>query len=491
MANNIVHARQILPHVIDKLGSSQVCNNQSRTEFHLIVQLDVLSSLQADALGLHGVAALYMHVNLPSAMYYGGGYQPVVEIKAHTNSTKYSDSPYAAILAQINKISEAFFADNWPCKTQLDTLEFLPKLYHHIQARVPLLGSLCVVCGKKQGQTGLKPLPCTSKACTDAFNEQGIGADVRDIYSRPVIADLLITMASASCQYTCMRHFLFQKMPRNIFQTIQSHSAQDSQQIDWQRMQEAFKSFPSVAAMAGEPNLQEFFIKMDSKAGLPRIQFLRWILNSCQGHLMQLQGEDKFPGMATEYQFRLCTDSPSKEATFSQLKEMHGSQYFFHGSSFYNWHSILREGLKDMTRIGSASNGVCYSAGIYLAKSSAVSAGYCHYRQNSAIPAYADSRFGKSPRCLALCEVINDYSTSTSTQNSDVRVEMDAGKVIARYLFVFQGIQSNEITPGSTVVVAVPTIPTVRAASLSEICEKHAKQQASTLEAVKKASQDL
>ena len=257
----------------------------------MIIQLGSLSSLQADALGLNGVTALDMHVKLPSAVYYGGDHWPEVEIKAHTNSTQQSDSPYAAVLFQINKISEAFFAIDWPCKTQRETLEFLLKLRQHIQARIPLLGSLCVVCGKKQEQVGLKPLPCNSKACTDALNEQGTGSDLRDIFSRPVIADLLITMASAACQYTGMRDNFFQNMPCKIFRTTQSHSTQASPQIDWQGMQDAFQSFPSIAAMAREANLQDFFMKMDSQAGLSRWRFLQWILNSCQGHLDALRSD--------------------------------------------------------------------------------------------------------------------------------------------------------------------------------------------------------
>ena len=483
MASNVVQVSEILPRLLDRLGK-QFKHGQSATEFIMVIQLKRLSNFKADALGLHGVAALYMHVKLPSAVYYGGGHRPEVEIKAHKNSTQHSDSPYAAVLSQINKISAAFFADNWPCNTQRETLEFLLKLRQHIQARIPLLGSLCVVCGKKQEQVGLKPLLCNSKACTDAFNKQGIGADVRDINSRPVIADLLITMASASCRYKFMRDIFFQDLPRNLFRTTQSHSTQDSQQIDWQGMQEAFQSFPSIAAMAREPNLQDFFMKMDSQTGMPRLQFLKWILNSCQGHLMQLQGEDKFPMMDTQYQFRLCEDSPYKEARFSQLKKMYGSQYFFHGSSFYNWYSILREGLKDLSDISSETHEIYHNAGIYLAKSSGVSAEYCGYRQTNAVPAYTDSIFGRRPRCLALCEVIDDCYTSQSTRNSEVRVEMNSEKVIARYLFVYQ---SNHITQGS----AGPAIPSVGAATLWDISEKHAKTQAAILDKVKKASQDL
>ena len=186
--------------------------------------------------------------------------------------------------------------------------------------------------------------------------------------------------------------------------------------------------------------------------------------------------------MAAEYQFRLCKDSPSKEAAFSQLKEKYGSQFLFHGSPFYNWHSILQDGLKHAGCNDLASSQLCIHQGIFLAENSGTSAGYCVYRDNSGFPAYPSSIFGQSPWCIALCEVINEYSTSE--RYSGVRVEKDADKVIARYLFVFP---SNDSIPNSS----GPAIPYLQAANLYGICEKHAKKQAAILDAIKKASQDL
>ena len=494
MTSSIVQAKEILPYVTEKLGSSQICTGKSDTEFELVIQLNDLSSLQANALGLSGVTALCMHVRLQSAIYYGGYHRPVVEFRVLAQSKSYSE-PYGAILSQITKMSEDFFADNWPCHTTKDTLEFLPGLYRHVQARLPLLGCFCVVCGNQQEHLGLKILPCKSPACMGMFNEHGFRADLSDIYSRPVLADLLITMASAGCQCINRRDSLFQSMPSDMFSKGQGSIDQQkslyasegivSQQMNWQRMQEAFQSLPSVAAMATEPNLQDFFDRNHLQRGLPTFQFLRWVLNSCQGHLMQLQEEeDKFPMMATQYQFRLATDRPPKEFKFSRLKEKHGSRFMFHGSPFYNWHSILQDGLKHAGLAGYgdlASNRLYQCAGIYLAEDSGYSAGYCHYRDHGGFPAYPNSIFGQKPLCIALCEVINECSSSRA--EAGVRIEMDANKVIARYLFVFPSNDSNKGSPN-------PAIPSVQAASLYEICEKHGKEQAIVLDAVKKALQD-
>ena len=496
MSVNSVPANDVLPYVLDNLSKDQICTSQSQTEFELIHSLDSLSSLQADALGLPGVTALHMHVKLPSAIYYGGEHQPTVEIQLYDFGAKCPGPPYAAILSQITRICQAFFADHWPCQTQLETLEFLPNLYKHIQARIPLLGCLCVVCGCKKEQIGLKPLPCNSKACNIAFDEDGIGADLRDIYIRPALADLLISMASAACQCTNRRDYLFQGMPNNPFPRIQGHRfrcvwklfsthvSQVSQQIDWQRSQYLLQSIPTVALMAKEFNLQDFFISMYPQTGLTRLQLLRWVLNSCQGHLMQLQGEDEFPTMATRYQFRLCTDRPSKEAAFSQLKEKYGSQFLFHGSPFYNWHSILEGGLKNMSNTTLMSNGSSYGPGIYLAENSELAARHCDYKNESAMSASANSTFGKKPYCLALCEVINQsFNSETNAPGASQRVVPDADRVVIRYLFVYKTSDSH--------CYANRKIPHIQASTSSDVCEKHAQRQAVILDAVRKAFQDL
>ena len=80
MNSNAVRVEDVLTHLTAKLGSNQVRAHQSYTDFELIFHLDTLQSIHADALGLHGVAAIYMHVKLPSGLYFGGQDQPAVDI---------------------------------------------------------------------------------------------------------------------------------------------------------------------------------------------------------------------------------------------------------------------------------------------------------------------------------------------------------------------------------------------------------------------------
>ena len=51
------------------------------------------------------------------------------------------------------------------------------------------------------------------------------------------------------------------------------------------------------------------------------------------------------------------------------------TQFLWHGSSGERWHSIFRNGLKNMSNIDCA-NGASYGPGIYLAKDPSMSLSY-------------------------------------------------------------------------------------------------------------------
>ena len=476
----IIKSTDVLPYLLHKLGSTQVQATQSHTQFDLILQLKHLQSLHLDALGLSQATAIRMHVTLCSVKYYGGSYRPEWELSIDegqpTNSMKMRD-PHDKVLHQISKICEAFFAEQWPCQTSHRTLKFLRRLFRHVEARLPQLGNFCVVCGCPQQHTGLKPVPCNSEDCNFAFNERGIGADLRDINTRPVIADLLISMASAACQCINRRDSLFQNVPSDLMLATCGDENLKSAlelQIDWQRMEKAFHGIPPGALMASAPNLQDLIFKYSNKsvqASTATLKMLRSVLNSCQGHFMQLQGSEQFPMMETRHQFRLCSDRPSKEAVFASLRSKYGSQFLFHGSPFFNWHSILRVGLKNMTNTDMMLNGGGYGSGIYFAKNSSTSASYIKQHQS---PAWSNSIFGRTPQCIALCEVINKFKNSTDRHDlarRGIKLVAHADNVIIRYLFVYSGSR----------------IPSIAAKALSRMCQKHAEMQAEVHQSVTEA----
>lgn len=104
---------------------------------------------------------------------------------------------------------------------------------------------------------------------------------------------------------------------------------------------------------------------------------------------------------------KLCSNisaQPNTErpcaCSFAAAKAKKGSFYAFHGSAFYNWHSILRSTIKNMSNTHMMSAGAAYGAGIYLAPVSSTSFGYSRGTQG-----WVNSRFGQLPTCIALREV--------------------------------------------------------------------------------------
>ena len=252
--------------------------------------------------------------------------------------------------------------------------------------------------------------------------------------------------------------------------------------IDWSCVQRTFANIPSVATMTMQKDLQQYFLGQNRGgiAGTISFKLLRSVLNSCRGYLNQLHEAYRFPSMGTEYQFRLCIDSPRKEAVFAKLKAKHGSRFLFHGSPVYNWHCILRTGLKNMSCSCMMESGAIFGNGIYLAEFSSTSAYFCSSKKHHIGPLdYHNSIFGRYPKCIALCEVINNSFNSTTDfaggvtgrVGPGIRVVPDCDRVITRYLFVYSDSD----------------IPDVRASSLRATCTKHERKQKELLKERAKA----
>lgn len=110
---------------------------------------------------------------------------------------------------------------------------------------------------------------------------------------------------------------------------------------------------------------------------------LRWILASNRSHLKKLTPDESLSQFKTrmficyvysiiEYQYLLMSSPPEKEKKFQEYKAKYGSIYGvytsnitncnsgmycsifidlfkFHGSALVNWHSIMRNGLRNMS----------------------------------------------------------------------------------------------------------------------------------------------
>jgi len=177
----------------------------------------------------------------------------------------------------------------------------------------------------------------------------------------------------------------------------------------------------------------------------PRLYtLLRWIVATNRSHLKVLQENLK---MNATHQLILKSTPPEKEKKFQELKKQHGSFWAWHGSAIGNWHSILRNGLKNFSGTNKQANGAAYGPGGYMAVDSATSLGYSGFGNMSDF--WKESSLGGSITCLALCEVISLGSASNCVGGVHrpncshckgapyYRIE-DEDCVVTRFLFVYK-----------------------------------------------------
>lgn len=142
-------------------------------------------------------------------------------------------------------------------------------------------------------------------------------------------------------------------------------------------------------------------------------KLLRWIIATNRCHLALLPPKDQIKKLKTPHQFILKSSPPDKEVVFQRLKKNEiksghskdGSFFAVHGSSWGNWHSILRNGLQNK---GYRS---AHGPGIYLAKDAGTSVSYA---SSNSCQNWPHSMYGKSSVvCMALCEIV-DHGTKSA-----------------------------------------------------------------------------
>lgn len=101
--------------------------------------------------------------------------------------------------------------------------------------------------------------------------------------------------------------------------------------------------------------------------------------------------------------------------------------FLCHGSNGSRWHSIIRNGLKNMT-YDDCVHGAASGPGIYLASDDYVSISYSQFVDNL----YKNSEFWPKLTLIALCEVI------PNEKYKDFRIEstlQDDDAIIVRFVF--------------------------------------------------------
>eukprot|EP01088_Endostelium_zonatum_P019373 TRINITY_DN6651_c0_g1_i1.p1 TRINITY_DN6651_c0_g1~~TRINITY_DN6651_c0_g1_i1.p1 ORF type:complete len:758 (-),score=164.01 TRINITY_DN6651_c0_g1_i1:35-2308(-) len=375
--------------------------------------------------------------------------------KQQLNSVKQSSSDTANPMsnlfeneAKTNSAKEAFNL-NW-------SNGLLCLLLEYCLFRVPTLSNYCPICDRAHlfaNGAMLKPAVCSRELCCFAFQQLGVMSDAADdIATEAEVVDLLVCMATAASK-SARANDIFDPYPTLFDPENPKVSLFNPASKDFDKLRRVLKSFPTVQRMSQAASCVDMKTELD-RADKSAYPLLQWILSSNRSHIVKIPKNKHLESMHTPFQYVLLSSAPEKQRAFDLLKKQHGSVFAFHGSRVENWHSILRNGLKNASGTKLQVNGAAYGSGIYLSPESSVSFGYsgivagggqANRNRGGGGGGGADVRFLNSDNffCIAICEVINHNSLRKS---GSIWVMPDPEMVVTRFFFVYEISNVNVTT---------------------------------------------
>eukprot|EP01084_Bolivina_argentea_P092270 166024_1 len=215
----------------------------------------------------------------------------------------------------------------------------------------------CMICGEHLQYPGLKPTICMSPFCQFRLLEIGLGGGDNgwslgsEILGNDDICDFLICFACAAANNPQRSTIFF---PTNVRGTTAdtanvSFLKADGTTPDVEKLKNVIIKCPSIEEMkkwarSGEWSLKEELTKLDCLL----YPYLIWVITSNRALIRKLEPNQLVKEINTPHQFLMASQTPEKEELFKKEKLSSGHRFYaFHGSGIYNWHSILRMGLKN------------------------------------------------------------------------------------------------------------------------------------------------
>mmetsp|Transcript_112972 Transcript_112972/g.319528 ORF Transcript_112972/g.319528 Transcript_112972/m.319528 type:complete len:648 (+) Transcript_112972:86-2029(+) len=253
---------------------------------------------------------------------------------------------------------------------------FLGQLLYYAQLRVPTLHEYCAICDQPfvVAPMMLRTV-CERDLCTYQFAEFGDKiTTAEDVNTQAEIVDLLVCMLTRAVMSARREHIL------NPYPCV--YGGKDGREIvfhpkekDYTKLQDTVQSIlklrqECVRSMGASWSTLKSRMSPDG-AGL-----IKWIVASNRSFLAPLQDDQRIAAFQTPYQYLLISAPPERERQFQKLKRKYGSMFAYHGSPTENWHSILRNGLKNASGTKLMTNGAAHGPGIYLSLDSQMSIWY-------------------------------------------------------------------------------------------------------------------
>ena len=368
------------------------------------------------------------------------------EIEPITSENKLSSTP----TSEKSSNNEDYSIDRF-LKLAFQHSDLLSQLYCYISERLPHLHRFCVNCdcthstfldSVSQGRNSLiiKPSVCHRELCSWSFLDLGVGrASTDQLASTAEVVDLLLAITIAAACHDRAK-MIFSPFPNYLREDKTTFLA--SSLHDYAKAAEIALQLPSMQQItAAEQSSQ--LMEICNQAGPHTYAFFNWTISSNPMHIVSLRGEHQISQMGTKYQFLMRSASPEGELAFNDAKKKHGSVFGFHGSSIENWHSILRNGLKDCSNTRLMVNGAKHGSGIYISPRAALSlmyskceeSGFCLDSQTKQTSSASSNAFlcGRNIHIMALCEIVD----TEIKRKGDIWVVQNERHVVTRFLFVF------------------------------------------------------
>jgi len=314
---------------------------------------------------------------------------------------------------------------------------YLVDLVLYMQSRIPTMNEFCIICDKKHllGHM-LKPTVCTRELCCWSFQELGVAAGATDfVATSHEVVDMLLLFAQEAIK-SGRRQTIFDPYPLIFDPHDRKKKVFDPDNKDFLKVQNILTQIPTMKSIIqkGE-RMSEELVKIDPFA--PAL--LNWVISSNRSFFVKLPENLAIHELRCE-QFLMLSSPPDKEKVFRSLRKQYGSVYAFHGSPCENWHSIVRNGLRNASGTSLQIHGTAYGKGIYMSPYLSTSSGYTRSGSTGTI-------------VIAVCEVINhDIKKSTQSKSNDIWVVPNESYVTTRMLLLFQGSCSSSYSATGEVI---------------------------------------
>lgn len=328
----------------------------------------------------------------------------------------------------------------------------ISQIMRYMLLRLPTLHEYCAMCDEPHtAPPMIQRTVCGRELCTWRFSQFGrLISDAESVNISAEVVDLLTCMAIHACR-SSRRDLIFDPFP-TLFLDGASAPALSADTPDRIAMLQKVMDDLEAVRLESKHSGASWVARSDlmrQRSELVR-PMLQWITQSNRSVVVPLREEQRIPSLGTEWQYLLVCATPERESVFQKLKQKHGAAFAFHGSTIENWHSILRNGLKNASHTRLMTSGAAHGKGIYLSPKSAVSARYTRIACQGAGQVSATDKpiASKSAteeagnrriplanlQMLAICEVVHDDSLRV---HGDIWVASQEENVVARFFLVY------------------------------------------------------